>query len=86
MYFQVGQSAMKVQSVHFDPVLQLMENYLDLAERLIAKCQINWNTTSLEVCDGIVHELQMYMQDLAENTQDVTDSSSHNTSQDLVIS
>ncbi len=54
-----------------------MEDYLDLAERLLAKCQSNWNTTSLEVCDEIVLELQMYTQVLAENTQDITVSSSH---------
>ncbi len=49
-----------------------MEDYLDLAERLLAKCQSNWNTTSLEVCDEIVLELQVYTQVLAENTQDIT--------------
>ena len=34
------------------------EDYRDFAERLLAKCQSNWNTTSLEVCHGIIHELQ----------------------------
>ncbi len=65
-----------------------MEDYLDLAERLLAKCQSNWNTTSLQVCDEIVHELQVYTQVLAENTQDIiTVSGSHHNivSQDLLV-
>ncbi len=55
-------------------------------ERLLTKCQSHWNTTSLELCDRIVHELQMYRQNLTEITEDVNVSSSHNTaSRDLLV-
>ena len=39
---------------------------LSLAEALLRRCESNWNTTSVDVCDRVVHELQIYVHNLAE--------------------